>query len=228
MMTSEDSKSKPSWLSWRLALLAFFLLLGYLVSVAFDRPCFEAFEGWETEREDWHRLLRVMGYVPTWIIVAVNFALIDWPKVRRMGWFRAMWRPGMLLLAVFLSGALAEIMKVLIRRERPGMHDGAYVMRSLFEDPFYSGGLSSPSSHTAVAFAAGFMMVHLIPRAGWLWLVLAAGCAMTRVMAQAHFVSDTYLAAVMSWAVVHLLWRLHLKNNPHLGGDEKVLFEPVR
>lgn len=212
----------------RLGLLAFFLALGYMVSVAFDRPFFEAFRGFESENEDWHRLLRVMGYVPTWIVVSVVFALIDWPKVRRMGWFRAMWRPGLLMMAVILSGILAEVLKILIRRERPEMHDGAYVMRSWLEYPFYSGGLSSPSSHTAVAFAAGFMMVHLLPRAGWVWLALAFGCAMTRIMAQAHFVSDTYLAAVVSWAVVHLLWQQHLRNNPHLDRSRKTLFEPLR
>lgn len=224
----DSNATTPRKQTVRLVLLSFFLGLGYLVSVAFDRPLFEAFSGFESENEDWHRLLRVMGYVPTWIVVAVVFALIDWPKVKRMGWFRAMWRPGLLLMAVIIAGVMAELLKILIRRERPGMHDGAYVMRSYLEDPFYSGGLSSPSSHSAVAFAAGFMMMHLVPRAGWVWLILAFGCAMTRIMAQAHFVSDTYLAAVVSWAVVHLLWQQHLKNNPQLNQSSRVLFEPLR
>lgn len=221
-----SSPGSPRWV--RLALLAFFLCLGYLVAVAFDGPVFHAMAGSDTHGEDWHRLLRVMGYAPTWLVVAAILALIDRRMARRVGWFKAMWRPGLLILAVILSGIAAEVLKILIRRERPLWHDGDYVLRSWFEDPFYSGGLATPSSHAAVAFGAAFMMMHLVPQAKWVWLLLAVGCALTRVMAQAHMVSDTYLSAVVSALIVHLLWQQHLRNNPGFRREYRVLFEPVK
>ena len=53
-------------------------------------------------------------------------------------------------------------------------------------------------------------MVRLFPRARWLWYLLAIGCALTRVLAVAHFLSDTVVAAVLGWVVGQLLsaWML--------------------
>ena len=64
-----------------------------------------------------------------------------------------------------------------------------------------------PSSHTLVAFAGATAMARLFPRAWWLWYLLAAGCALTRVMAVAHFLSDTIVAALLGYAVGDLLSR---------------------
>ena len=46
-----------------------------------------------------------------------------------------------------------------------------------------------------------------MPRARWIWLSLATGCAVTRVLQGAHFLSDVYLSAVVSFGVVAILWR---------------------
>jgi len=50
-------------------------------------------------------------------------------------------------------------------------------------------------------------MTRLFPRAWWLWFLLSAGCAVTSVMAVAHFLSDTVVAAVLGYAVGELLSR---------------------
>jgi membrane-associated phospholipid phosphatase len=55
------------------------------------------------------------------------------------------------------------------------------------------------------------MLAHLFPRARWLWYALAAGCALTRVLARAHFVSDVTLSAVIGWAVAAVVWRWYLR-----------------
>jgi membrane-associated phospholipid phosphatase len=59
-----------------------------------------------------------------------------------------------------------------------------------------------PSSHTLVAFAGAFALARLFPRARWVFYALAAGCGLTRVMATAHYLSDTVVAACVAWAVV--------------------------
>jgi len=147
---------------------------------------------------DLGRMLRVMGFVPLWAAAAVALALHDWPRLHR----------GALLLAAPIAGGIgAELLKLLLRRERPWAHGGEYVFRAFTERPFSTGGLALPSSHAMVAFAAAAMLVRLFPRAAVVWWTLAAGCGLTRVMAGAHFMSDVVVAALGGWLVAALLWR---------------------
>ena len=108
---------------------------------------------------DLYTLLRLAGYLPLWAVVSLAFAAIDAPS----GW-RAVWsRGGVLFLAVTIAGVLAEILKVLVRRERPSTDLAMYVFRPWRESPFSSSGLGWPSSHTAVAFARGVRAVPAAP-----------------------------------------------------------------
>jgi membrane-associated phospholipid phosphatase len=58
-----------------------------------------------------------------------------------------------------------------------------------------------------VAFGAAWMLSYLFPRARWVWITLAAGCGLSRVLAQAHFVSDVVVAALAAFATTTWLWR---------------------
>ena len=51
------------------------------------------------------------------------------------------------------------------------------------------------------------MLARLYPRARWVGYTLAVGCAVTRVLAHAHFLSDTVMAAGMGWIVAFALTR---------------------
>jgi membrane-associated phospholipid phosphatase len=144
------------------------------------------------------RLLRVVGYYPIWIALAV--ALWLQTRDRRRALFLGI-VPG-------IGGLAAELLKLLLRRERPGPHDGEYVFRSFSERPFSTSGLALPSSHALVAFAGAFVLCKLYPRAWPVWLALAAGCGLTRVQAHAHFLSDVVTAAVAAWFVVEVCWRV--------------------
>jgi membrane-associated phospholipid phosphatase len=154
---------------------------------------------------DWGRMLRIAGFLPTWAVVSVALVLCApasglAPNIRR-------WRAFLPLIAATIGGIAAEVLKLLLRRERPEAHAGAYVFRSWSDQPLSTGGLALPSSHALVAFAAAAMLARLYPRARWLWYALAVGCALTRVLARAHFLSDVTLAAIIGWAVAALLWR---------------------
>ena len=156
--------------------------------------------------KDLGRLLRVMGYLPTWLIVAVALWTHDraTPTRRALGWG---WRGGLVLLAPTLGGALAEVLKMLARRLRPAPDVFGYAFRPFSEDFFSTRGLGLPSSHTMVAFAAAAAMSRLFPRSWGLWYVLATGCAATRIMAGAHFLSDTVVAAMAGYIVGVVLSR---------------------
>jgi membrane-associated phospholipid phosphatase len=157
--------------------------------------------------EDWGRMLRVMGFLPLWILAAVALVLEDWPARTASSIAPAMRRGLLLFGAAAVSGIVGELLKLVFRRERPRAHDGEYVFRALTDRPLHSGGLALPSSHAVVAFGAAAMLARLFPRAAPVWYALAAGCALTRVAAGAHFLSDIVVSGIAGWIVVALLWR---------------------
>lgn len=160
--------------------------------------------------EDWGRMLRVMGFAPLWLVVAIALVLHDAPYAVLSRWTR--WARGALLVAgVAAAGILGELLKLLLRRERPRAHEGEYVFRSFTERPFSSGGLAWPSSHAIVAFGAAAVLSRLFPRARWVFWGLAWGCGLSRVADGAHFVSDVVTAAVAAWLVVDQIWRWHAR-----------------
>jgi len=147
---------------------------------------------------DLGRMLRAVGYLPTWFVLAL--ALWAQTGDRRTG----------LLLAFVPTGGglLAEILKILLRRERPNLHGGTYVFRGFRDHPFSTIDIGLPSSHALVAFAGAWLLCRLFPRAWPVWLTLAAGCAWTRVQSQAHFLSDVTVAAVAAWFLVAVAWQV--------------------
>ncbi|MFI5231706.1 MAG: phosphatase PAP2 family protein, partial [Gemmatimonadales bacterium] len=53
---------------------------------------------------------------------------------------------------------------------------------------------------------AATMLARMYPRARWVFYVFAAGCATTRVMAHAHYLSDVTFGALLGWAVAWGVW----------------------
>jgi len=154
---------------------------------------------------DWGRMLRVMGFLGPWLALAIGVALQEGAVQSRRALAKR--RAYLLFFSAALGGLLAEIMKLLLRRERPEMNDGAYGFREFSERTWSTSGLAFPSSHTLVAFAGAAMLARLYPRARWVGYTLAAGCAVTRVLARAHFLSDVVLAAGLGWVVAFALAR---------------------
>ena len=175
------------------------------VAMLADRTLYTYLHAPEVYDKDFGRLLRIMGFAGTWVALAVAVGLThggdDASRLvaRRRGWL-VFWSP-------MLAGAIAEVVKILVRRERPALNDGAYGFRPWDERTWSGAGLAFPSSHTAVAFGGAFMLARIFPRARWVGYVLAAGCGLTRVFARAHFLSDTVFAAGLGWLVSWLLWR---------------------
>lgn len=160
---------------------------------------------------DWGRLLRVMGSLVLW----VPLALALWLELRvREGAHRS--RAWMLLEATVLAGLIAELLKLLIRRERPGLHEGAYFYRSFADRPLDTHDIGFPSSHVMVAFAGAAALSRWYPRAGLVAYGLATGCAATRLLARAHFASDLVAAAIAGWAVATWLVQVVQARSPSL------------
>lgn len=193
--------ARTSWA--RFAAIAAALLLA---SIAVDRWAFTHVVHARVYEEDWGRLLRVMGFWPLWCLASIAIALEDAPLKLTRGARAARSRAVLLITGVSASGIAGELLKLLLRRERPGAHEGAYYFRPFTERTFSSSGLALPSSHAIVAFGAAMMLSRLFPRARPVWYALAIGCGLTRVLARAHFVSDITTSALAAWAITAWLW----------------------
>ncbi len=151
---------------------------------------------------DWAMALRATGTLYVWIPVT----LIIWLTEREHDAPLATRRAFMLLGSPLLAGALCEVMKLVIRRERPDVAAGEWVFRAWSDHPFSSAGLSTPSSHTMVAFGAATMLARMYPRARWVFYAFAWGCGATRMLSHAHYISDVTFGALLGWAVGWGIW----------------------
>lgn len=204
-MTGPSETIRP-WSDWTPAWRALgFTALAFAVTCLADPWVYQQVHDPRVYERDWGRLLRVMGFLGTWVALAVAVALHEGSvPARRAAATRRAW---LLVGSAALGGLVAEVGKLLLRRERPQAHDGLYGFRDFADRTWSTSGLALPSSHTLVAFAGAAMLARLFPRARWVGYTLAAGCAMTRVMARAHFLSDVVLAAGLGWVVAFVLTR---------------------
>lgn len=148
---------------------------------------------------DWGRMLRTLGYLPMWIVLAAAMRLQTAEgRVRRF-------RTHLLIWAPLAGGLTAELLKLLIRRLRPDPEAFGYAFRAFADGPLSNRGMGMPSSHVLVAFAGAAALGILFPRLRLLALGLAAGCALTRILALGHFLSDTVAAACLGWLVAHVV-----------------------
>lgn len=197
-----DAGPAPARQAWQALAIT---LAATAVAMLVDRTVFEFINAPAVYDKDLGKLLRIVGFAGTWLALALAVGFqhagdsAARATARRRGWL-LFWSP-------MLAGALAELLKIAIRRERPALNDGAYGFRDWSERTFSGAGLAFPSSHAAVAFGGAFMLARLFPRARWVGYVLAAGCGITRVLARAHFVSDVVFAAGLGWLVSWALWR---------------------
>lgn len=194
--TRGDAAAMPARQAWRALAVT---IAATAVAMLVDGTVFEFLHAPTVYDKDLGRLLRIMGFAGTWLALALAVGLDQGSAARRCGWL-LFWSPT-------LAGALAELLKIVVRRERPALNAGAYGFREWGERTFSGAGLAFPSSHTAVAFGGAFMLGRLFPRARWIGYLLAAGCGVTRVLARAHFVSDVVFAAGLGWLVSWALWR---------------------
>lgn len=190
-------------------------------------------------------LLRKLGHLLLWLAVGVAWILVDWNmlSIRRATWtgwslrgvFSWLWstvyrvrhtRGAVLFLCALLSCATSEVLKILIRRERahwegfetlsfrPWWEGGASIWESVGQ-LFTSAGLTTPSSHTAVAFGAAFALVRFFPAASPVWLLMALGAGISRIVHRAHVPTDVYISIFVSYVIVWAVFAW-LKPESHL------------
>ncbi|MDQ7013162.1 MAG: phosphatase PAP2 family protein [Planctomycetota bacterium] len=203
-----------------IAFVAGFVLLTFL-----DEPIYHAIDPTLASRERldttwWYLILRHSGSLWTWFILGIGLSVFD--RIRH-----AQQRPdptkaaGPSLRGVHLAisagaaGLAAELLKLVIGRERPAtietLESGVqalvyqgYHFRGLFSGFADGSNLGLPSSHAATAAGGAFALALVWPR---LWLPalgISVGCGVSRLLTGAHFATDVYAGIVLGWLAA--LW----------------------
>ncbi|MCW5689131.1 MAG: phosphatase PAP2 family protein [Pseudolabrys sp.] len=115
-------------------------------------------------------------------------------------------RVGFLFVAVALPGLFSSIVKNMIGRARPGVPGR---IDPFVFDPFHwaPAWASMPSGHATTAFAVLAAVGTLWPRWRTVALLYALVIAISRIVVQAHFFTDTLLGAVVGIGGVILIRR---------------------
>lgn len=171
------------------------------------------------ERSGWYKFLWVLGTLWPWLIVAAALVFADF-GVEAGRSRRGVRRAVFLSLCVALSGAAAELGKLVFRRLRPDQTDGWYRFRPWSEDFWSAMNLGLPSSHAAVAFGAAFALCWMWPRAAPVFVCAGIGCSLSRLLAGAHFLSDVLVGTAMAFFVVLGVYALDRRNNGGRGIEE--------
>lgn len=178
----------------RALLIGAAFLAGLVLLTLLDRTLYHLFAADEArlERRDWYRLLRIVGYLPTWIVISAVLALGPGAALRARAWLPA--------ASAALSGLAAELLKLVIGRQRP-LPDGTYAFKPFLSGFIDGSNLGMPSSHAAVAFGGAFALARLYPRTAPVALACALGCGLTRLLGADHFATDVYVAAGLAYAI---------------------------
>ena len=115
------------------------------------------------------------------------------------------------LAGLALGGVTAQVVKHLACRARPRLVDGWGVgetappdlpaRRGFFHGPCFARWSyhSFPSGHANTAFTVAAALSAAMPTRRRAWLVVAAGVAASRVLLNAHFVSDVLAGGLIGW-----------------------------
>jgi membrane-associated phospholipid phosphatase len=147
-----------------------------------------------------------------WMIVlmAVFVGVYD-----RRRWLMA----GSFVMAVLLAGGLAALLRILDGRYRPTHINGGWQWE--WFRGFHDGtDLSFPSGHATAAFAAAAVFSYLSPKGRFFFVAVAAGTAISRVIAGAHFYSDVLLGGALGWTVGWFVFSLLCRLLPRPTGSE--------
>lgn len=228
----------PAWLRGKMG-VAGVVVIGFLAVSLGDRRIHQAL-AWtldarhQHERELWYRVLRNIGSIWVWLILSVLLCSMAWVRSRRNSratpWDVAalstgcIWQGCVVFLSAGTSGLAAELLKMLIGRERPTriiddqlVYQG-YRFRAILRGFVDASNLGLPSSHAATAAGGAFALAwYLTQRTQrtrtslliWsLALIAVLGCSLTRILAGAHFASDVYAGMVLGWVIAWLFHRL--------------------
>ncbi|MBV8166252.1 MAG: phosphatase PAP2 family protein, partial [Alphaproteobacteria bacterium] len=173
-----------------------------------------------------HRLFGLMsqpGLSTGWLIGAAvlalgGFAAARWSRDAARGrrWKSRALAPLFVFASVALAGLTTDLVKAVLGRFRPKLFlsDGLYGFDFLHVKADY---LSFPSGHATTAFALATAFTLLWPRPAALYFLGAVFIGASRVLSNAHFVSDVLVGAFVGTAATLYVRAIYHANGVILG-----------
>ncbi len=153
---------------------------------------------------------RSTGYLIGLPVIAGILVLIGYgarsPRCRLLARWWA-WACVFLFLAIALSGLTNDLVKILVGRPRP-MFPGQDLQAFAFDYKFES----FPSGHAATVFGLAFGAAALWPLWRWPLIVFAMAVAISRIVLNVHFLSDTIGSIVVALLTVRWLMAVSAKH----------------
>lgn len=165
------------------------------------------------ERGDFQSLLRILGYLPTWLLVSLILSQ-TMPKDPH----RKCASPAVAIsLTALVSGLIAEALKPVFRRPDPQLGSEGSWQRSPLGEQWWDGtDFCFPSGHSAVAFGAALAICRRWPRTTPWILIAAGGCAASRIIERGHHPSDVLASLFIALLVSQFLEpALQQKSDPN-------------
>lgn len=148
---------------------------------------------------------RYIGVALAFYVIGLVGLARGWRNPVRMS-YAAMARGSLLMLSTMaVGGLIVLVLKRTVARARPELffEKGIYGLGESFSRAQQFN--SFPSSHTYAAFAVAVVLGILAPRWRWVFLLLAALVAISRVINLDHYLSDVMTAAGIAVLVGHVL-----------------------
>ncbi len=181
-------------------------ILALLSMVTIDRPIARWVSGFDPATLHLFSQTARPGLSTGWLIgaavlvvlCAVTAKLSAAPE-RKQRWGSYALAPLFVFASVALAGLTTDLVKALLGRFRPKLFlsDGLYGFDFLHVKADY---LSFPSGHATTAFALATAFTLLWPRPAALYFLGAAAIGASRVLSNAHFVSDVLVGAFVGTA----------------------------
>jgi len=204
---------RPHWISI-FARIIIFILFESLLYCFFDKPTALFFSIREITHPSFFSFFQnitILG-LSKWYLIPCGLVTIFCaflargkdvlPSYRRLFAYVGI-RTFLLFITLSLSGIIADIIKPIVGRARPHLwlQDAIYGFTPFTANARWN---SFPSGHATTAFALAFSLSFLYPRLRPLWLAYAFLIAASRVVIDAHYLSDVCAGAFLAWLTVHL------------------------
>ncbi|MFA7708364.1 MAG: phosphatase PAP2 family protein [Candidatus Pacearchaeota archaeon] len=152
-------------------------------------------------------LLSISFASNTFIIFFFLTSLFLWKEHKRR-WIVPLW------LAVFVSGVISFILKILIHRLRPFHAEVVSVLQISFyfiKDNFNTWNFSMPSFHAMLIFAAIPLLSKEFKKFRYIWIIFAIIVCFSKVYFGVHYLSDVMVGAILGYLIGHLMVALEEK-----------------
>ncbi len=183
---------------YNLAMAAFLFVVAELIAFSIDQPVARFMADISPSIERLFKFITWFGQggvilYPTGIIILTGVLLgLAFPSLRDVA-TPVIRRATVIFAAVGSAGLVNDALKILFGRARPylwlnGDMSGFHMLR-------YGAKFASfPSGHTATSVAAAIILSAIFPRGRYVFAIFAALIALSRIILDAHYVSDVIAA----------------------------------